>query len=108
MKKEKRYKKANDTLKQENEKTSLTDDLPIIATHLNEKRRIAMIKEENVAEPMLFTENVSTTQELEEIEKKIRTVKSRLGDLVDSEDTDLKRKDGKLLLLLCLFNLKRS
>ncbi|RZB39677.1 zinc finger CCCH domain-containing protein 14 [Asbolus verrucosus] len=79
---------------------SLTDDLPINANRLSEQRKIIIMKENqsnNSAEqviqdnfdiPLLSEVNMSTEEELEDIEKKIKSVKSRLGLLVESDEDD--------------------
>lgn len=94
------------------EYTSLTDNLPISASQLSEKRKVVVMQENNSNEfakdvdedsfdiPPLSEVNLSNESELIEIEKKIKSVKSRLGILVesDSEDTDfinLKAEPGK-------------
>jgi hypothetical protein len=108
VKKEKKEKKPEKKLKKNEpeEKTSgeesvfksLTDDLPINANRLSEQRKIIIMKENqsnNNAEqviqdsfdiPLLSEVNMSTEEELEDIEKKIKNVKSRLGLLVESDE----------------------
>lgn len=110
--------KKKDVLDQQSanlpEYKSLTDDLPISANTLSEKRKVVIMQENNsnmddakdVDEdsfdiPPLSEVNLSSESELAEIEKKIKSVKSRLGMLVesDSEDIDfinLKAEPGKL------------
>lgn len=92
---------------------SLTDDLPVNAQVLVEKRKVVIMQENqnaaNVIEdnfdiPPLSAVQLSTSEsELADIEKQIKNVKSRLGLIVDSdseEDADfinLKAEPGLLL-----------
>ncbi|KAJ8966860.1 hypothetical protein NQ314_003254 [Rhamnusium bicolor] len=73
---------------------SLTDDLPINVNQLSEQRKITIVNEnrtndhvfdDNFDIPLLSEVNMSSEKDLEDIEKKIRNVKSRLGLLVDSD-----------------------
>lgn len=85
---------------------SLTDDLPISANKLSEQRKIIIMQEnkpsnaeiDNFDIPPLSEVNMSTEEELEDIEKKIKTVKSRLGLLIASDEEadciDLKPDPG--------------
>lgn len=95
------------------EMKSLTDDLPISASALTEKRKVVVMQEsESVVNnsevldensfdiPPLSEVNLCSESELADIERKIRNVKSRLGILVesDSEDVDfinLKAEHGE-------------
>ncbi|XP_063915164.1 zinc finger CCCH domain-containing protein 14-like isoform X2 [Zophobas morio] len=111
VKKEKKDKKMDKKVKKEstsdrtptNEEIfkSLTDDLPISANRLSEQRKIIIMKEnqsnnnpseqvihDNFDIPPLSEVNMSTEEELEDIEKKIKSVKSRLGLLVESDEED--------------------
>lgn len=76
---------------------SLTDDLPINAYVLAEKRKVVIMQENqnsNVIEdnfdiPPLSAVQLSTSEsELADIEKQIKNVKSRLGLIVESESED--------------------
>lgn len=96
------------------EMKSLTDDLPISASTLTEKRKVVVMQEnESVSNntemldensfdiPPLSEVNMCSESELADIERKIRNVKSRLGILVesDTEDVDfinLKTDPGEL------------
>ncbi|KAB0799475.1 hypothetical protein PPYR_07355 [Photinus pyralis] len=90
-------------LKEMAEMKSLTDNLPVEASKLSEMRKIVVMQEnhnsnsnlESVNEdcfdiPPLSEVAISNENELVEIEKKIKSVKSRLGLQVasDSEDED--------------------
>ncbi|XP_030766414.1 zinc finger CCCH domain-containing protein 14 isoform X2 [Sitophilus oryzae] len=80
-----------------NEK-SLTDDLPLIANKFSDKRRIVIenesslsvsnnIVDDNFDIPLLSEVNDSSNEkELQDIERKIHNVKSRLGLLVESDN----------------------
>lgn len=113
IKKEKKDKKKKDETSNclETLEKSLTDDLPITANRLAEQRKIVIMNESRVNNinsmnndgfdiPLLHEVQGSSEQELEEIEKKIRNVKSRLGLLVDSDyDQDcikIKAEHGKI------------
>lgn len=87
MKEEKKLKKPK---LEEDIKTSLTDNLPITASSLSQKKRLNFIADENFDIPLLSEVNSSTMQELQELEKRIRNVKSRLGDMVEDEETSVK------------------
>ncbi|XP_975630.1 zinc finger CCCH domain-containing protein 14 isoform X2 [Tribolium castaneum] len=78
---------------------SLTDDLPISANRLSEQRKIIIMKEnksnnsrkvmqDNFDIPLLSEVNMSTEEELEDLENKIKSVKSRLGLLVESDEEE--------------------
>lgn len=71
----------------------MTDDLPL-NVHLSEHRRVTVMNEsyqnnsvnnDSFDIPLLSEVNMSTEEELQDLEKKIRNVKSRLGLLVESE-----------------------
>ncbi|CAG9819601.1 unnamed protein product [Phaedon cochleariae] len=99
VKKEKKDKnksseKVDENIKEEKDANeSLTDNLPVSANRLSEQRKITILhsetrNEDNVDEfdiPLLSAVNTSTEKDLEDIERKIKNVKSRLGILVDSE-----------------------
>lgn len=101
-KKEKKKIKQEESENSTNEETlfkSLTDDLPISANRLSEQRKIIIMKEnksnnsDQVMQdtfdiPLLSEVNLSTEEELEDLEKKIKNVKSRLGILVESDEED--------------------
>lgn len=110
IKKEKKDKKSKKAKKKEtaepenstSEFKSLTDDLPISANKLSGKHKILLTQESisnngvsrNVDEdsfdiPPLSEVNLSSESELIEIEKKIKSVKSRLGILVESDSEDI-------------------
>lgn len=76
---------------------SLTDDLPITATALAEKRKVVIMREnqagsvneDNFDIPPLSAVQMSTTEsELADIERQIKTVKSRLGLIIESDSDD--------------------
>ncbi|XP_044254291.1 zinc finger CCCH domain-containing protein 14 [Tribolium madens] len=118
VKKEKKEKKPEKKIKKtESEQStesvfkSLTDDLPISANRLSEQRKIIIMKEnksnksrqlmqDNFDIPLLSEVNLSTEEELEDLENKIKSVKSRLGLLVESDEEDcikLKPEPDELL-----------
>lgn len=82
----------------------LTDDLPITANKLSEARKIVVMKENRFGQtsvacdksidedsfdiPLLSEISASNEEELELIEKKIKSVKSRLGLHVESDEED--------------------
>lgn len=99
VKKEKKEKKKKDdaTTDTESQQKSLTDNLPITANRLAAQRKIVIMNENKTNHnskvnddgfdiPLLREVQGSSEQELEEIEKKIKNVKSRLGLLVESDD----------------------
>lgn len=100
VKKEKKEKTKQKKLKKkENIKVekSLTDDLPITANALAEKRKVVImqenqnssVNEDNFDIPPLSAVQMSTTEsELADIERQIKTVKSRLGLIVESDSDD--------------------
>lgn len=115
-KKSSKKKDVKPIIKDVSEVKSLTDDLPVEASKLSEMRKIIIMQEnqnsnsnmsniDNVNEdsfdiPPLSEVAMSNENELEEIERKIKSVKSRLGLQVhsDSEDEDfinLKVEPGK-------------
>lgn len=77
---------------------SLTDDLPINAQVLAEKRKVVImqesqnssnVNEDNFDIPPLSAVQLSTSEsELADIERQIKNVKSRLGLIVESESED--------------------
>lgn len=78
---------------------SLTDDLPINAQVLAEKRKVVImqenqnsnvnVNEDNFDIPPLSAVQLSTSEsELADIERQIRSVKSRLGLIVESESEE--------------------
>ncbi|XP_060530224.1 zinc finger CCCH domain-containing protein 14 isoform X2 [Cylas formicarius] len=95
LKKEKKDKKLkreelSDNFKSVKQEKSLTDDLPVTANTLSGRRKIVLLNDKNVCDdnfdiPLLSEVNDSNEKELEEIEKKIKNVKSRLGLLVESD-----------------------
>lgn len=107
IKKEKKEKsKSKKQKKRESIKIekSLTDDLPINAQVLAEKRKVVImqenqnsnVNEDNFDIPPLSAVQLSTSEsELADIEKQIKNVKSRLGLIVESESED----DGDFLNL---------
>lgn len=110
VKKEKKEKKSKSkkhkerTVKIESEVKSLTDDLPVNANKLSELRKIVVMQEDqntpvlkfkNTLDedsfdiPLLSEVNSLTAEnDLEAIEKRIKTVKSRLGLLIESGSED--------------------
>lgn len=72
---------------------SLTDNLPVSANRLSEQRKICIVNENSTNNnddifdiPLLSQVNsMSSEKDLQDIEKKIKSVKSRLGLLVDSD-----------------------
>ncbi|KAJ8945431.1 hypothetical protein NQ318_009887 [Aromia moschata] len=73
---------------------SLTDNLPVSANQLSGHRKVTVVSEtrtinavldDNFDIPLLSEVSMSNEQGLEEIEKKIKSVKSRLGLLVESD-----------------------
>lgn len=81
-------------------KKSLTDDLPITANKLSEMRKIIVmqgnenhstsnaINDDGFDIPLLSEVNLSNEKELEILEKRIKSVKTRLGIQVESESED--------------------
>lgn len=102
--KEKRERMLNMEMEQPN---SLTDNLPVSANRLSEQRKISIVNENSTNNnddifdiPLLSqVNNTSNEKDLLDIEKKIRSVKSRLGLLVDSdleeELPEIKAEKGK-------------
>ncbi|XP_018571607.1 zinc finger CCCH domain-containing protein 14 [Anoplophora glabripennis] len=72
---------------------SLTDNLPVNSNRLSEQRKITVVNESSSSNnndifdiPLLSqVNNISSEKDLQEIERKIKSVKSRLGLLVDSD-----------------------
>ncbi|KAG5870483.1 hypothetical protein JTB14_001677 [Gonioctena quinquepunctata] len=95
VKKEKKCSKklAENIKKEEDLKKSLTDNLPMNANRLSEQRKITIVGENknvDTAEdefdiPLLSEVSASSEKDLEDIERKIRNVKSRLGLIVDDD-----------------------
>lgn len=100
MKKEKKDKSKQKKLKKKESikvEKSLTDDLPINASALAEKRKVVImqenqnsnVNEDNFDIPPLSAVQLSTTEsELTDIERQIKNVKSRLGLIVESDSDD--------------------
>lgn len=98
IKKEKKDKKAKKLKKKDvKAEKSLTDDLPVTASALAEKRKVVImqenqkssVNEDNFDIPPLSAVQMSTTEsELADIEKQIKSVKSRLGLMVESDSDD--------------------
>lgn len=67
------------------EPRSLTDDLPININRMSESRKIVVTKDnsDGFDIPLL-----SEAKKLEEIEDRIKTVKKRLGGIVNSDDDE--------------------
>lgn len=87
---EKKCKIVNAIVKnEEKSENSLTDNLPIISTQLDKNRRITIVKRENINSPPLSLMKSCSKEELEDIEKRIKSVKERLGDLVEEESNAL-------------------
>lgn len=99
----------------EQPKKSLTDDLPITANKLSEVRKIIvmqsndnnhvnnLINDDGFDIPLLSEVNLSNEKELEILEKRIKSVKTRLGIQVDTESEDedflnIKAEPGKTLI----------
>lgn len=93
---EKKCKLVTDIVKNEKSGNSLTDNLPIISTQLDKNRRITIVKTENIDSLSLPMMKSCSKEELEDIEKRIKSVKDRLGDLVEEENI---LQEGKLLLV---------
>lgn len=86
VKKEKKIKQIQACLKSEDDsKESLTDNLPVMANRLSEHRKMNT-DDDNFDIPLLSEVSNSSQNDLDEIEKKIRSVKSRLGLLVESDE----------------------
>lgn len=101
---------------------SLTDDLPITANKLSEVRKIIVmqgnnnntsnnISDDNFDIPLLSEVGLSNEKELEVLEKRIKSVKTRLGIQVESESEDedfinIKAEPGKIKMYkyMLLFN----
>ncbi|KAK4886704.1 hypothetical protein RN001_002975 [Aquatica leii] len=102
LKSNKKSKKKDEKLVKSNVSVkSLTDDLPVQASKLSEMRKIVIMQEsqnnnsnlETVNEdcfdiPPLSEVTISNEHELQEIEEKIKNVKSRLGLQVESDSDD--------------------
>lgn len=99
---------------------SLTDNLPVNANRLSEQRKINVVTESSTNNnddvfdiPLLSQVNsTSSEKDLQEIERKIKSVKSRLGLMVDSdleeELPEIKSEKGnsRILKILLIFSNK--
>lgn len=101
MKKEKKLKASCEEIKVKTEiEHSLTDNLPILATNWNKGERLSTI--ENFKISPLLDVKVTTTNDLQEIERRMNNIKSRLGDIVKNENRDeYSSPQGKFLLCTC-------
>lgn len=93
---DKKFEKTSSSFKNEDIKKSLTDNLPITSSQLNERRKISTIEKEQFDIPLIPNLADFKHGELGQNKKPISNMKNRLGTVVDTQETDFKCANGNI------------